>query len=622
VSLELVDLDDLTIQPIIHKTYRVNLLPMIEELYILDKERGVVRFGDVMNYAQRELVLECERQLRTTGRIRVITLKARQIGISTVIEAIIFSLSILFTDFNSLILSHEKDSAEHILTMTKRYWNTYPFRDYHVEKYNGRTHLAWADLGSNIRVGTAKNEKAGRSKTIQALHASEVAFWEQPETMMNGLRNSIPNHGLTAIFLESTANGIGNYFHRTWNEASKGDNEFVPMFFPWHKHPEYRAAYLPESEREKFKLNDLDEEEQTLRSRYRINDDRLIWRRWAITNLCQGDLEKFHQEYPTTPHEAFVSTGRNVFPLRNLVAHYEPQKGLSGRLITVSNRLQFYPEDKGPLTIYTYPSEDKEWGVYIIGADPTHTTAGDYACAQVLNRRTLEVVATYRRKTDPITFAGDLKALGHYYNNALIAPEKTGPGYATIGALVASNYPFLYETQKVDTTPGINNDTYGWGTSRQTKHLAISHLVKAFMDRVEVVGGAKVGLIVHDETTMMELRDYVTTEDGQGYENGDGSMFDDGVMALAIAVTVHNIEPPVHAYTPPVRDPADVQPAFRVKGPDTAGRPHYQSGTGEVPGTGPRTERTAREVVERALNQETDTKKADSAPWDEWDDDE
>lgn len=582
----------------------VELYTMVAELQVLTKERGLVRLGDVMNYAQKAIVHDCEKQLRTTGQIRIITLKARQIGISTVIEAVIFCLSILFRDYHSLIVSHEKDSAEGLLKMTKRYWGTYPLKQYHTEKYNGKQHLAWEDLGSEIQVATAKNVDAGRSKTLQALHASEVAFWDEPETLMTGLRQSIPTYGLTAIFLESTANGVGNYFHKTWNEAAKGENEYTPHFFPWWKHPEYRAQYLPVEDRGKYDLDLLDADELSLRKRG-IADDRLIWRRWAIINLCQGDLMKFHQEYPATPHEAFISTGRNVFPLPNLVNHYEPRRGKRGNLIEVNGKLQFHEAENGFVTVFSYPSPDHDWGVYVIGADPTHTTAGDYACAQVLNRRTLEQVAVYRRKIDPANFANDLRRLGYFYNEALIAPEKTGPGYATIGALLNSNYPYVYQSQKVDTVQGSIGDTFGWGTNRQTKHLAIAHLTKAIMDKRHKVAGEDYGLVLHDEGTVSELRDYITTADGQGYTNSDGSLFDDTVMALAIAITVHNIEPPVPAYEHGEVDFQRVNVEIR-----------------ELPKAKVKARKADAPTHQIAVGTDHTEQKADTAPaWEQWEDD-
>lgn len=592
----------------------IKLYAFVSELKVLTKERGVVRLGDVMNYAQRELVLDCERQLKATGQIRIIVLKARQIGISTVIEAIIYALSILMRDFKSLIVSHENDSAEGLLSMTRRYWNTYTFKRFHQEKYNGRSHLSWADSDSEIQVATAKNVDAGRSKTLQALHASEVAFWDDPETLMTGLRQSIPTYGLTAIFLESTANGVGNYFHRQWNEASKGQNEFTPLFFPWHKHPEYTAQFVPAAERGKYQLENLGDEERTLRKQG-VPDERLIWRRWAIINLCQNSIDKFHQEYPSTPHEAFISTGLNVFPLPNLVKHYEPSRGLRGELIEVNGKMKFHESINGPLSIFAYPSSDKEWGVYLIGADPTHTTAGDYACAQVINRRTLEVVATLRRKIDPMTFATDLRRLGYYYNTAVIAPEKTGPGYATIGALNESGYPNLFQMAKIDSTPGAPiAQNYGWTTNRQTKHLAIAHLKRAIMEDVQMIGGAKYGLIVHDEQTVTEMRDYVTTDDGQGYENADGSPFDDGVMALAIGVAAHNIEPPVPAY-----DASDRTP---VLDRGLGGQKVLVVEKLAVPANGGiQTSEGDPSEPDHAEARPEQPHSADPAPWEEWEDD-
>ena len=527
----------------------VHLLAIVSELKVLTKKRGLVRFGDVMNHAQRELILDCERQLREIGQIRCIVLKARQIGMSTAIEAIIFALSMVFRDMRSLVLSHQRESAEALLGMTNRYWTTFIFHRYYTERYVSKTHIAWTN-GSDIHIATANNKTTGRSKTIHALHASEVAFWDDPETMMTGLRSSMPTFGLTAIFFESTANGVGNFFHRAWNNAIKEEkNEFKTFFFPWHEHPEYTAAFLP-AHAQGMPLEHLDEEEEWLRSQG-LTDGQLQWRRWAILNLCQNDIDKFHQEFPFSPHEAFVSTGRNVFPIKKLLQHYDPKNGQRGRLIKVGNKIQFHRDITGPLTIFAYPSEDKDWGVYLIGADPTHTTAGDYACAQVINRRTLEQVAVYRKKIDCISFAEDLENLGYYYNTATLAPEKTGPGYATIGALQALNYPHVLQMTKIDSTRGfISGDTLGWGTNRQTKHLAIANLVKDIMDPLESAGEQTYGLLIHDEITLTELRDYITTEDGQGYTNSDGNPHDDCVMALAIAVTCHELEPPVPAYDP------------------------------------------------------------------------
>lgn len=526
----------------------INLRPIIYELKVLDKERGVMRFGDIINFAQEALLTEVHAQLHATGQIRIIVLKARQMGVSTMIEAIIFTLSVLFDDFQSLIVSHEAESAEHILGMTRRYWNTYVFANMHTIQYAGRKQLAWSDIGSNIAVATAKNVGAGRSKTLHALHASEVAIWDKPEELVTGLRQAIPSFGLTAIFYESTANGIGNFFHAAWQDAEAERSEFKALFFPWTNHPEYTSAYIPRGEQGKYaELRELDDEERTLRG-MGISNGRLLWRRWAIKNLCQNDVNKFKQEYPASPHEAFLSTGRNVFNLADLLSHYQPMRPKRGRLARRGNDVRFITDDRGPLAVYRLPSSDKNWGIYQVGGDPTHTTVGDKACAQVLNRRTLEQAATLSLHCDPIEFGKQLFLLGEYYNMATIAPEKEGPGYATVGHLVGSDYPFVWESQKVDKTPGkVQLDTFGWGTNKATKHLAIGQLVNAVAQPLQRIGSTTYGLLIHDEESFAEMRDYIT-DAGGGYCNGDGSKFDDCVMALGIALATHYIDPPPAPY--------------------------------------------------------------------------
>ena len=539
------------LDPILLGNRRIRLKPLIYELKIATKSRGIRRIGDVINPAQEDFLDECERQLNENGMIRVVVLKARQMGISTIIEAILFVLSIMFHNFQSLIISHEADSAEHILGITKRYWSTYPFKNFHVEQYSARKQLAWSDLESNIVVATAKNVGAGRSKTLHALHASEVGFWDKPDELVTGLRQSIPSFGLTCIFNESTANGVGNYFHNLWNDAEAGRSEYVGKFYPWFWHPEYTSSYIPPHEQGKYvELENMSEEELVLRS-MGVTVPKLLWRRWAIVNLCNNDVDVFKQEYPSTAMEAFLSTGRNVFRLPDLTAHYLPMEGERGYLKKdVDGFVKFYKHHKGHLKIFRHPSKDRNWGVYQIGGDPTHTTVGDMACAQVISRRTLEQVAVFRKHTNPTDFGRDMVLLGEYYNQAMLVPEKEGPGYATVGMIMGLGYPNVYETQRVTVTPGkVNHDVFGWGTNASTKQLAISRLVDQCAQPVQVVGGSRYGLIIHDADTFAEMRDYVVNEKGE-FQNGNGSKFDDTVMALGIAVATHFIEPPLRPYAP------------------------------------------------------------------------
>lgn len=498
----------------------MNLRPLLQRLSILDKNFNVVPF--TLNWAQEDFLRAYEKQCDEGKPVRLIVLKARQLGISTVTEALMFARAKLYEGTHGLVVAHENDSSEHLFGMTRLFWETYPWRSLYTPKYLSRKEMAWVETGSTLQIATAKNIRAGRGRTLASLHASEVAFWDRPTELMLGLRQSVPSTPDSMIVLESTANGVGNYFYQQWKAAEDGDSEYVPLFYPWWQHPEYTASYCNLGE----KLGGIINEEEKLLRRIGVDDNHLIWRRYAIRNLCGGDLNQFHQEYPSTPTEAFVVSGTNVFPLDHLRASYEPMEGVGGHLVRNGDSVEFKPDRAGPLRVFRKPSPNMDWGRYYIGGDPTRATYGDFACAQVINRRTYEQVAVYRRKLDPMSFAEEIAKLGKWYNTAGVATENEGPGYATIGRLIEIDYPDLYRRRFADKSPGKIAEMYGWSTTFKTKEWAIGHLIKLLSDHV---------LTIHDEHTFQEMRDYVTLPNG-GYGPADEKHgHDDTVMALSIA---------------------------------------------------------------------------------------
>lgn len=512
----------------------MDLEPHLQLLKIKDKFARVRPF--VLNSEQRVYLNMVHEDLRDRRPLRYIILKARQMGMSTLTEGLIFTFSFAWPGSKSAIVAHETKASQNLLAMTNLYWRQYYYNALYTEKYNSKNELSWKETDSSIWVTTAKNPDTGRSNTLQCVHASEVAFWEDAETTFLSLLNTVPaGFNRSFVVLESTANGIGGYFYDTWNAAVDNDVEFRPLFFPWHTFHEYRASTQGIIAKP---LGRLDSEERALR-KLGIDDDRLQWRRWMIKNRTGGSVEKFHQEYPTTPEEAFIATGTNVFPIAHLVECYQPMNGTRGTIIrNPNNSITFKAHDQGELTIFRYPAANRSYGQYFVGGDPTHTTRGDYACAQVINRRTLEQVAIWRGKIDPASFGEILRNLGRYYNDAMISTEIEGPGYATIGSLLESGYPFIWKKRGADREPGKVSDNYGWSTSRKTKGWAIGVLLKGIIDH---------DVTIHDKRTFMEMRDYVTLPNGELGPAGKED-HDDTVMAFAIANICHATEPPLPAY--------------------------------------------------------------------------
>lgn len=516
----------------------MNLRPLLNRLKIQDRDTGLVVPWDI-NWAQQEYIDEFHRQWNQKRPVRIIVLKARQLGISTATQGMGFALCFVKPYTQELTVAHEMDSSEHILGMTHRYWEEFDFHDLYTPKYASRKHIEWVETKSSIKVITAGGKGGGRSRTIRFLHASEVAFWEDAETLMGGLRQTVPNAPGTAIILESTANGVGNYFYEAWNEAVDGENEFVPLFFPWWRHPEYRGSHvrLPEAK------GPFDDEEDALRAIIPKDEyaDRIAWRRYAIRNLARNDIHLFHQEYPATPEEAFVASGLNVFPVSHLQACYAPEPGMRGRLVrdaTMRTGIRFVEDITGSLAVFRRPSKDIDWGQYMIGGDPTGTIRGDMGAMQVVNRRNGEQVATYRGRIDPMSMAEEMAKLGSFYNGAELAPETTGPGQGTIGRLIEMGYQPLFRSPWADKMPGILSNTYGWNTTFKTKEWAIGHLLKLVVDH---------DIVIHDATTYSELRDYVTLEGG-GYGPASGKGHDDTVMSLAIAEIASAVASPLSPF--------------------------------------------------------------------------
>lgn len=530
----------------------MNLRPLLHQLSIVDTKSRLVPFR--LNWAQEEYLAEVHRQHGERKPVRIIVLKARQLGISTLTEGIMFLWCMMHHRTRSLVIAHDVDSGQHLLSITENYWETYPFKQLYTNKYKSKNELSWVENHSAMKVQTAANTKAGRSKTLTSMHASEVAFWEKAQTTMLGLNQALHPEPNTFACIESTANGVGGFFYDQWNAAVQGEIEYVPLFFPWWRHPQYSWSHITHNDPPP--LGKLDDEERVLR-RVGVDDDHLAWRRWAIKNLTNSSLEDFHQEYPSTPEEAFITTGTNIFPIGHLAdeAVYQPFAPTIGRLVRQGARVEFVPDITGPLRVYRTPSRDRDWGVYMVAGDPTRYTMGDFACIQVINRITWEQCAVWRGKIDPNSFAEEIAKLGIYYNTAVVTCEVEGPGYSTVGALVQMSYPKIWRHHWADKDPTKVGTQYGWSTNHQRKQWAIGMLLKLVVDH---------SIVIHDKQTFIEMREYITLPGGEmGPSSKDG--YDDTVTSLAIACICSATEGPV-AYTPDLGMGEDRAPSWQSWG--------------------------------------------------------
>jgi len=491
-------------------------------------------------WAQREVVLEAIRQYNAGKPVRIIVLKARQLGLSTIATAIFFNWILIFKGASALEIAHDTETSQSLFEKIQDAWEWWPFKDLLHLRHSSARRLTIDETGSSVRIATARNVKTGRGRTINALHASEMSFWDDPETLMTGLSKTVPRKRGSIIIIECTANGVGNLYWEMWTAAVAGLSDYEPLFFPWWKHPEYTTP----ADQVTLRQVELDKYERWLFEELHVDLARLQWRRWAIVNECHGDVNEFRQEYPATPDEAFLQTGRNLFPLEALQQKtYQPKNGVRGYLISRGyGEFEFVRDPMGQLTIFRWPSRDANYGDYMVAGDPTRTEHGDPACIQVLNRRTFEQVAVWHGQVHPVPFADRIMELGYYYRTALISCEIEGPGYATIGAIMAKGYPRVWRHRRADVVPGRVAFTFGWSTNTQRKNQMV------FTTQRLIIDGS---LTIHDQETYEQLRDFAVINDNgaMGHQKKDGH--DDAVMAIcqACVCSINEIQP--EAYVPP-----------------------------------------------------------------------
>jgi hypothetical protein len=273
-----------------------------------------------LNRAQTYIHERLEAQLLETGKIRAYILKGRQQGCSTYVQARYFHKTITNKGIKTFILTHESAATKNLFEMTKRYYEHLPSGLCPRAGRDSVKELRFDSIDSGYAIGTAGSKGTGRSQTVQLLHGSEVAFWPNAAEHAQGLMQAVGDQGGTEIILESTANGIGNFYHSGWVSAEQGRSDFQAIFVPWYWQPEYRTFFNQPHEE-----IDLTEDEEQLMDIYGENGmtrEHIYWRRFKIGQFsADHDLgvKLFNQEYPCCANDAFLNPIDDTFISSNHV---------------------------------------------------------------------------------------------------------------------------------------------------------------------------------------------------------------------------------------------------------------------------------------------------------------
>jgi hypothetical protein len=514
-------------------------------LEVRDKSADLVPL--VPNSTQSRILETIQMRRRQSRPAFLFILKARQLGVSTIIQAVLFAFAALRSFVNALDVADDIDGASYIFKMNELFYERLRFKSPHLVPEKSRSdekRLEFEGTHSRIMIDTANNSRVGRKYTLQLVHLSEVAFYKNFNELLQALRPAVSDAPDTIFVMETTANGINEVSKFYWKikaayEADPDGVDWIPMFCSWKEHLEYRREFSSESFKEKF-VESMSDKEKKIMADHALDLEQMYWRRRMIEDAFGGDDEKFQVEYPLTDKEAFVSTAKRVFPERLT----EPQRSnvlspdgkpllpkLRGEIERVDRRPAFVPDAKGFLRIYQEAQPEER---YVIGADSCESAlTHDEACAQVLKRSTWTQVAHLHGHMNPEDFAERLFALGLYYNRALLCPERNGPGLVTLTYLAKQNYPNLCHQPKSivgDDGQWTEAEEYGFHTNAKTKPLIIDQLQNALRSLL---------IVIKDPLTLQELEMYVVkqvSKEGHVEMGAEEGHRDDCVMALAISL--------------------------------------------------------------------------------------
>ncbi|ENK1242985.1 terminase [Clostridium botulinum] len=455
-----------------------------------------------------------------------IVLKSRQLGLSVVTVALSIRQVIVNPNSCCLLVSHDQKSCNAIFDKLKQQFNSLPNFIKPEQMANNRQEIKLKN-GSKITCVCAGNKDVGRGDTLHLVHLSEFAFWKMPKKQLNSITQALAPDG--KLIIESTANGL-NYFHDLYFQAKNNENSYKSFFFNWINGSSlFKKDYQNSVEIYKSRNNnkiltkdELDEEEKEL-VKIGATIKQLMWRRLKVAST---GLEAFHQEYPSTDTEAFISTGNSVFNNKKIT---EIERSI------ISNKTKYIKKENiidlpsllknhigRSFFIYEIPVAGQR---YYIGADLSEGVGQDYSVIEVLDKDGEQVAEFYNNKIKPYEMSEIINEIGKYYNYGLLCVEKASGGHSVIERLRYDlSYMNMVKYKSYDDFQKLIWNV-GFDTNSKTKSIIINDFVELF---------EKGQLKINSRRLLQEMKIFEINENGKMGASGAGH--DDSVMAMALAI--------------------------------------------------------------------------------------
>ena len=500
---------------------------------------------------QRRFVERLER-LRKAGKpIRIVLLKARQWGGSTVSQLYMAWLQLVHkVGLNSLIIAHQGAGSDEIKDMFDRMIKAYPVEMLHKlgEAYDanepklvgvGKSGSIYRVPQRNckIKIGTAERPDSCRGGDYNLVHLSEVGLWKategkKPEDIVRSACSGVLYRPYTMIVYESTANGTGNFFQREYDMASKGKSQFEAMFVSWFDIEIYST---PVDDILSFAANLYDNRNNDNVASSREESGKYLWWLWEKGATLEAihwyilERAKYNEhasmasEYPSDDVEAFVHSGTMVFDKYKVEAFkkYCKEPRFVGDVYADADEgknalknLRFVEDRQGLLWIWEKPEIDEDEKVtdrYLTVVDVGgRSSKADWSVIVVFDRLFMAdggrpaVVAQWYGHCDIDLLAWKAAQIAAFYDNSLLVIESNtlethdkerdvdGDQSQFILNQIKGVYPNLYarKQSEEDILQGLPTK-YGFHTNVATKPMVISTLVKVIRQNLYVERDAR-----------------------------------------------------------------------------------------------------------------------------------
>ncbi len=397
----------------------------------MEFEEFCIKFGEIshkssgekvclkLNGAQ-QVVLEHLERCRTTGTpCRLLILKSRQLGISTLLQYYFTWLLLFHCEMETFLsLCHNKQlSMSFVNTMAAIY-----SRCDEKPRKVGDNEME-DSKGNHLLFGSAKNYNAARGYNIGIAHLSESAFWHSKssdwsEDVIRSVMGSVGNRAGTFVVMESTSDGKNNFFYKLWRDSNEGMTSYLPIFLSW-KLCEYYS--IPIEGDENAMLSSLSEREKLLyKQGYTL--DQLNWYRAKRQEF--QDEAAFLREFPCSPDESFSMSSNLAFTNEELEIYKSMIK--PGREIDFSQSMskEIVCHSGYDFTMWNNENNNlKRQRYYVvvnIGSCVDKTKFNVITCWSLTGSESIELCLERRYFCDIDTLIEDSITVARYYSNAML----------------------------------------------------------------------------------------------------------------------------------------------------------------------------------------------------------